>query len=332
MPLCKIKFTPEITPSAIGIYKDRVLIFPETKELLLFVIDSKEVAESFRVQFEVAWNQDTTVSKGFDALREAVNGYMDGLKPGEEYTVLGATFGETGTDMQYAEVFKEIHKRRFELGIKGNILFQQEAQSFVNAYAQYKQYIDKGNTQYKFLPYKSESPVAIFPSEDKTLLVIQRKEPTIIIIRNKDVADSFKKSFETLWNQETKVLKGLDAVENIFNEMLEYGMCDFIAARGYFVDQRPKFIDDWEKRAIKKGFTMRNVVDPETKGHRITKFSFATTKYTLQKEFSNLSVFWIYGDKVVISNWVDKEPTAIIIENKNLYDTYKQQFELLWAK
>ena len=77
---------------------------------------------------------------------------------------------------------------------------------------------------------------------------------------------------------------------------------------------------------------MRNLIDKGAKGHRITKFSFAKTKYTLPVEFSKLSVFWIYGNKVVISNWVDEEPTAVIIENKAVYGMYKQQFELLWKK
>ena len=131
-------------------------------------------------------------------------------------------------------------------------------------------------------------------------------------------------------SQKTKVLKGLDAVQNIFKEMLEAGSCDFIGARGYFMDCRPKYVDEWEKRAIKTGFKMRNIVDPEVKGHRITTLPFVETKYTLQKEFSNLSVFWIYGDKVVISNWMEDEPTVIMIENKNLHKMHKKQFELLW--
>ena len=77
---------------------------------------------------------------------------------------------------------------------------------------------------------------------------------------------------------------------------------------------------------------MRNIVDPGVKGHRITKFPFVKTKYTLPKEFSMLSVFWIYGDKVVISNWTKEEPIVVMINNKSLHDMYKQQFELLWKK
>ena len=134
----------------------------------------------------------------------------------------------------------------------------------------------------------------------------------------------------SIWNQQTYVLHGLDAVKDIFEEMLESGSVDFIGARGYFIDQRPEYVDSWEKRAIESGFKMRNIVDPEVKGHRITTFSFAQTKYTLPTEFSTLSVFWIYGDKVVISNWMETEPILIVINNKNIHQLYRQQFEVLW--
>jgi len=96
------------------------------------------------------------------------------------------------------------------------------------------------------------------------------------------------------------------------------------------VDDQPEFVLDWEERARKKGFTMRNIVDYEIRGRKITQFPFAQTKYSLPKEFSSLSVFWIYGEKVVISNWSQEEPIVISISNKQLHDTYKEQFELFW--
>jgi hypothetical protein len=130
---------------------------------------------------------------------------------------------------------------------------------------------------------------------------------------------------------ESYVLKGLDAVQQIFEEILASGHCDFIAARGYFMDLRPKYIDNWEKRAKENGFTMRNIVDPDVKGHRITGFPFAKTKYTLNKEFASMSAFWIYGNKVVITNWIENEPTCVVINNKNFHDMYKKQFESMWG-
>ena len=84
------------------------------------------------------------------------------------------------------------------------------------------------------------------------------------------------------------------------------------------------------EEAKKQKFTMRNIVDPEVRGHTITQFPFAKTKYTLQKEFSEMSVTWIFGGKVVISNWTEEEPVATIIENPQIVKMYQKQFESLW--
>jgi hypothetical protein len=127
-------------------------------------------------------------------------------------------------------------------------------------------------------------------------------------------------------------LKGLYGIQSIFEDMLNYDSCDFISARGYFFDKRPKYIREWSKRAAKQGFTMRNIVDKDVKGHKITELPYAETRYSLPAEYANLSVFWIYGNKVVISNWAEEEPTAIIMNNKHMYDMYKRQFEILWDK
>ncbi|MFC1732024.1 TrmB family transcriptional regulator [candidate division KSB1 bacterium] len=313
------------SPFVFIIYKDKTLISIGLEEVFV-QIKSDNLADGLRAYFDFIWKQDTTVSKGFDALNESLNAMLYSLNSGETYNVFGAAFGVKGSQEKYSSFFKKYHKKRIEKGVNVNLLFQQGTSKFVKEGE--KVYTNKANV--KYLPYETDSPVATFLAKEKTIMVIQEKEPTIITINNKKVTDSLKKNFDVLWNQETRVLKGLDAVQNIFEEMLEAGSCDFIGARGYFMDCRPKYVDEWEKRAIKKGFKMRNVVDPEVKGHRITTFPFVETKYTLQKEFSNLSVFWIYGDKVVISNWMEDEPTVIMIENKNLHKMYKEQFEVLW--
>ncbi|MBU1201875.1 MAG: hypothetical protein KKA51_05210 [Nanoarchaeota archaeon] len=599
--LMKIKYIPQITPAAINIFKNRVLIFPETKdEPILVAIDNKEVAESFRVQFEMMWSQDTTVTKGFEELKKILINFIDTIPKGETYNVLGAGYGEKEMTDKYVEVFREVHKYRTAKGVQAKMLFQNKTEENIKKVPSLQKYTD-----IKFLPYNQESPAEIMVSKDKTILLIQEgKEPTIITIDNPAISGAFLKNFELvwnqnvstitgfedvtkkfdnmleqleegeeyyvlgaslelgseklqewthnfhkkrikdkkkvkfltsyeayepirdqvvnsgdpqlkftemkklspefsspfqinlwkqdtvwitmwegdmkcfeikskqvydnfktyfdalweqkirvyqgregvkkvvkemldfgdydsiaegmkivqvlgrdyfkwwqsekkkrkiksrvimgtkykdqptvtdafaefkfitgyenpgatlifkdkvvsmvledepaafiisdktladanrvyfnmLWNQEVTVSKGLNIVQELFEEMLNAGHCDFIGARGYFMDYRQEYMKDWEKRAEKSGFTMRNITDPGVKGHTITKFSFAKTKYTLEKEFAELSVFWIFGGKVAISNWAGKEPIVTIIENKQIFDLYKKQFESLWKK
>jgi len=192
--------------------------------------------------------------------------------------------------------------------------------------------VTKSITQIKFIPgYIVPSVTLIF--KNKIVNINFSKEPKAFLIEDLEIAKSNQSYFDLLWNQETYVLKGLNAIGDLFNEMLEHKEVCLIGARGYFIDLYPKFTDRWEKKAKKiPGFKLKNIVDPSILGHRITKFPFAQTKYTLEKEFSKLSVFWIFGNKVVISNWTEKEPTVVIIENKHIYNLYKQQFDLLWNK
>ncbi|MFA6888016.1 MAG: helix-turn-helix domain-containing protein [Candidatus Woesearchaeota archaeon] len=319
------------SPATINIYGQKVIMrIGNSEEVIAIMINNKNLAESFMQQFNALWNQDVSVVKGIPALTLALDKYLNGLQPGESYNVLGATFGVKDYSFykkEYADAFKKIHEKRTEKGIGARLLFQQRDPSMINTFLE-EVYCKKNEA--KILPYKTKFPVAILPSQQQTLIIVHEKEPSMITINNKEVSGAFQKYFDELWNQNTIVVRGYDAIQKLFEETLDAQELDFIGARGYFIDNRSKFIDWWEKQAIQKGLKMRNIVDIETKGHRITTFPFAETRYSIPKEYSNLSVFWIYNNKVVISNYMQKEPFALVIENKELYALYKEQFNALW--
>jgi HTH-type transcriptional regulator, sugar sensing transcriptional regulator len=269
------------------------------------------------------YNSEATIYKGIKGMKTAFNDVLKTMKRGEEYHVL------VGMDAK-EPIFSFInhyHQRRANAGIKVKLLYSPNSVKFANAIEMVP------HTTVKVAPYQLLSSSFILIYKNKTLIsILERNDLTIFRLDSKQTAKSFKTTFDLLWNQDTRIIKGLDAVQELFEEMLDSGGVDLIGARGYFVDQRPDFIDDWEKRAIKKKFKMRNVVDIGTKGHRITQFPFAETRYNIPKEFATLSVFWIIKDKVAISNWVEKEPVVLIIENRNLAQIYKKQFKLLWGE
>ncbi len=315
-------------PAIINVAGNITLINLMSEDVTVFLIDNKEVADSFRNQFEQLWQQDTTISKGFEAAKKAFINFVEENK-NHYYDVIGAAFGVKGQERKYIDFFRDIHLHRLKSKVNAKLLFQQGHKASLTKEELEKYY---PYCEFKDLPYKEKSPVAKVIGKNKTLLLIQEKEPTLITINNKEVTDSFRNQFDNLWNQETRVLTGLDAVQDLFEDMLNHGEVDLIGASGYFVDLRPKFVDEWEKRAMKKSLKWRNIVNPNVKGHRITKFPFAETKYTLPEEFNKLSVFWIAGGKVTITNWAGKEPIAVIIENEEIYKMYKKQFESLWNK
>ncbi|MBW2966646.1 hypothetical protein KY342_06090 [Candidatus Woesearchaeota archaeon] len=269
------------------------------------------------------YKSEATIFKGIKGTKTAFDDVLKTMQKGEEYYVMGAT----EPSPIFSRFIRHYHKQRSKKGIKVKLLFSEQGRPWADNIK------DMPFTEIKFAPSQLLTSSFVLMYKDKTLITVSSKQDiTLFRIDNKEVTDSFISQFKLLWKQDTRIVRGLDAIQDLFEDFLKEGNVDFIAARGYFVDKRPKYIDDWEKRAAAKGFKMRNIVDPGTKGHRITKFPFVKTKYTLPKEFAKLSVIWIYGDKVVISNWTEKEPIAVIIENKALHDMYKQQFELLWKK
>ena len=51
----------------------------------------------------------------------------------------------------------------------------------------------------RYLPQKYESPVAVNIYGNKTAIILWAKEPIVIAIREKEIADAYKKYFELMW-------------------------------------------------------------------------------------------------------------------------------------
>ena len=284
---------------------------------------SQAMPQLHELQARAQNKQSVKLYEGFNGLQSAFANMLNTLEEGDTYRF----FQVEDIALHKKEIrrfFRSYHLKRAEKGVSVKRIIPRST-----AYRDEKDFLsDIQNTHTKYTD--EVTPVGTVIYKDHVLIIEWDEEPTVITIQSKTIAENYVRFFEQVWNKQTAVVQGADAIQRLFEEMLEAGHCDFIAAQGYFIEHRPKYVDEWEQRAIRSGFTMRNIVDESTRGHRITKFPFAQTKYTLDKAFSELSVFWIYGDKVAISNWASDEPTATIIEKPEIVAMYKKQFEILW--
>ena len=262
---------------------------------------------------------ETQVFKGMKGAQTAFEDILKTLKPGEELVIIGFS----GVHLTFQQFLSKFHKRRAKEKIKCRMLLGGQVKAL------HKTLDELPYTQVKKTPPDEERPVAMLIYKDTSLFSLA-EDNIWIQVKNKRLADAFRTNFEQLWNKDTYILKGLDAIENLFNEILEYDNADFFAARGYFFEKRKEFIKDWARRAEEKGFKLRNIIDSSNKNHEISKLPFAKTKYNLPKEIANMSVYWIFGNKVAIANWIGEEPIIVVIENEEFYKLYKQQFEELW--
>ena len=331
---CEARFLPYDTDSPVSIhpYKDKTMMIIQEKNPTIITINNKEITQSFTKHFESLWNQETSVAKGFDAFTRAWSDLLEEIKPGDSYEVYGAAIGIGKDQERYANFFKTFHQRRIEKGIHGKILFQQGAEKTINTFGMGKLYNE--DQEIKLLPYKSNFPVEIFPYANKTLLLIQKKEPIVITINNKEVTDSFKNHFDNLWNQETQTFTTKEAIEEAF-----YYVIDKMESKEsvvYGARRDPRFADVLKKHhkmRAAKGIRTRMVMTADCKGEipDLMEESALCESRFHSDDFNPLLEVGVYGENVLMVSWGEK-PVAFLIHNKQVAASHAAYFELLWKQ
>ncbi|MDO8480271.1 MAG: helix-turn-helix domain-containing protein, partial [Nanoarchaeota archaeon] len=333
----EVKYTPEINPTAINIFKDRVLIFPETQDVFLISIDSKEVAESLRLQFEMWWKQDIRVSMGFEAFEGALKTLLDDVGT-EGLMAMGATFGTSGTDIGYAEFFKKFHlTQRIPRKVPMRILFKQGTEEIIKNYP--ASYANPINLNYKMLPYTSSSPVETFIGKTKSVLVIQEPEPKVITIDNERIAQDFKTTFESLWKQDTLVETGFPALERALGKLL-----DEVGGEGYKVfgaafglsgtDKKwSEFFNTFHTQTrIPRKVPLKILFQERTSevvnSSPAAYTTLAQSKFLPYKSYSPVATF--IGKKHSFLLIQEPEPTVITLNNERVTQAFKANFESMW--
>ncbi|PIN77564.1 hypothetical protein COV15_01815 [Candidatus Woesearchaeota archaeon CG10_big_fil_rev_8_21_14_0_10_34_12] len=130
---------------------------------------------------------ETTLFKGFKGIQTAISELLDNSK--SEILAMGIT---TSKDEKYNILWEKWHREREKRKIKCKCLFSE-----IN-----KEYSDKlkkiKNTEIKII--KGITPSAITISVDCVLIQTYQDEPSCLMIKNKEISQSFKIFFDTMWN------------------------------------------------------------------------------------------------------------------------------------
>jgi predicted transcriptional regulator len=173
-------------------------------------------------------------------------------------------------------------------------------------------YVIKDNVRY----YKSTQPI-------KLLELLKEKEQLVKeIIPGLDKLSKFNKE-----EVKVEVYHGKEGIKTILNdiirtkkECLNFGIDDtsFEKILGPFLDNY--FIRSKEAKITEKCLTYQGTPHINKQKHMLYRY--------IPKEFFNPTVTQVYGDKVAIIIW---EPLmTILIENKQLANSYRKHFEMLW--
>ena len=332
LPLSQAKYMPiDIDlPVWFAAIKDYLEIGVPGDPLLTFGIRSKEAAGAIQNFFEYFWNQQISTETGLPALKKTIYKMLDELKTGEEYFVLGASVG--GGDEQVQKLYDNFHADRIKKGVVVNMLaFKEGFQKIMDRFSYCGDPMGKVSHAKAFMS-APPTPMQINIFKNKVFFIIYGSKPTIISFDQPEISQVFKNYFNEMWNQETQILKGAEAVKEIWLESLKYGELKFIGARGYFVDRYPEMFLEIKQEAAKiKGLKWKNVVDLGSKTHPLNQLPWMEARYNMQAS-KNPNVTWIYGNKVAVANWTEKEPIIFVSTNKHLVQSHNDYFEELWNK
>jgi len=181
-------------------------------------------------------------------------------------------------------------------------------------------YIIKNNIRF----YRAAEP-------SKILSVLKEKEK---------IFETILPKLNLLHNPRTKkpiveILEGKEGIKSILNDILRIKKEWFafnIPGKGPEI-LGPN-VEAFEKDRQKEKIIL-NVICIRTKeglkrGEEFSKMKFTNVKY-MPEAYESPASNWIYGNRIVIIFWYKEFPFAVRIIDKNLAESYKNHFKLLWT-
>ncbi|KKQ27515.1 MAG: hypothetical protein US42_C0008G0026 [Candidatus Magasanikbacteria bacterium GW2011_GWC2_37_14] len=323
LPHTELKYLPFGTkmPIWFEMFGDYLGIGLPSENPLLFSIKSREAVAGMKEFFNYFWNNNTTTLRGENGARTFIE---DTLNSTDVYWI----GGNSGIEKFYPQVWHDYKKQRVNKKVFWHDLI--DPGMTLSSAESGKTIYDEAYYEYKFLPEAVAGPHVICIYGNKVANIVWKEDSVINIIEDEAVAESYKKYFNYLWNQETQILYGIEALKKLWLEAIDCGELRWIGARGYTIDNYPKIYAEVLKKAQNTpGIIWKNIIDPEFKGHALTKLPWVKTKYNLSKTRNPIPI-WLFGNKVLIVNWAKKEPIIFVSTNKSLIQSYSDNFEELW--
>jgi len=127
--------------------------------------------------------------------------------------------------------------------------------------------------------------------------------------------------------QETNFYKGREGLKNVFQDQLVDNKEVLIlgASKSAF-EVLPFYFKWYDKDRIKRKIKVRMIASDRFE----KKIPLSEIRF-LPKEYANPLAINIYKDKVALILWSKEKPLAIVVKNKEISDSYRKYFELMWV-
>ncbi|MFA6427293.1 MAG: helix-turn-helix domain-containing protein [Candidatus Magasanikbacteria bacterium] len=321
LPMTEAKYMPSDidAPMWFNICGDVSSIVAIDKEPIAINIKSKQIANGLKQYFNHLWNQKTITFQGNEGFEKAFGDILQTLQSGDELLVMGMF----DFDPEFAQMIAQFHEKRSKKGIKAKILLNENACKLGDIL----KYLP--HTNIKYMQKGIVTPAVFLLYKNKTVISLPNQR-TFIQIENEEATESFRVYFYNLWNQEERILQGPEALKELWLEGIDTKEIRWIGARGYFVDNYPKFFEEiCHKAEQTSGLKCKLIIDPGFRGHILTRLSWIETRYNLSS-IKNPNAVWLFGNKVLIISWAKKEPVIFLTTNSTVVQSYNDYFEELW--
>jgi HTH-type transcriptional regulator, sugar sensing transcriptional regulator len=183
-------------------------------------------------------------------------------------------------------------------------------------------YVIKNNIKF----FEATDPERLLSYIEEQKEKLNEKESKI----QKIIPELKKQIPSSLPNAEAHVFAGKEGFKTIRKDVLKQKQDLYLIGAVGKEDKFLKyFFPNFNKLRIKNKIKWKILYDAEVKGRKITKLPLMETKF-LPKEYSSPAVINIYGNKVVNVLWKEDNPLCFMIINKDIADSYRKWFELLW--
>jgi sugar-specific transcriptional regulator TrmB len=155
---------------------------------------------------------------------------------------------------------------------------------------------------------------------ERILEIVKEKERAI-----ESVMPLMKEKFvKTKEKEETNFYKGKEGLKTVFEDQLNSKEILIMGASPKAYEVLQFYFNWYDKTRKEKKIKARIIAQDKN----ISKIPLAEIRYLPEKYANPVSVN-IYGDKIAIILWA-KNPLAIVINQKEISDAYKNYFELMW--
>ena len=172
----------------------RLLDYLEKKQEELNKVNSemKVILPQLEALQKIAVNQEAKVYIGYEGLRTAFDFLLQTLGKGENYAGFVASL-EDRKDPVTVSILLQYHKKRANKGITAGVLAGEELHEVFKKepFSSYKKF------NVRFLPQQTLSNILIF--KDNIFLYTGVKNPVGFILTSKNLAETFRKFFNSSW-------------------------------------------------------------------------------------------------------------------------------------